>query len=90
MEAARLKQQEKYDQYIKENGEELKEKNEELENELKRSSTTKVWKDNDDGGESLFGNQDYLPLMGGGGSTGKSYRPAKKRPCGPCGGGGCG
>lgn len=93
MEAARLKQQDKYSQFIQEHGEALKKKNEELEKELTNSSD-----DRRGGGggsrydstdsSSLF-DRDYMPLMGGGGS-GSTYRPAKKRPCGPCGGGGCG
>lgn len=31
--------------------------------------------------------RDYFPLMNSGNI---SYRPPKKRSCGPCGGGGCG
>lgn len=90
MEAARLKQQDKYKQFVEEHGEKLKEMSAKLEKELKDSKDEKGSRGSR-GGEnekSLF-DRDYMPLMGGG-SGGATYRPAKKRPCGPCGGGGCG
>lgn len=91
MEAARLKQQEKYSQFVQENAEKLKEISEKLEKELQesRNSGKKDDRRGSRGGsdKSLF-DRDYMPLMGGG-SGGATYRPAKKRPCGPCGGG-CG
>ncbi|KAJ6222198.1 hypothetical protein RDWZM_000743 [Blomia tropicalis] len=93
--AARLKQQQKYDQFVQENEQQLKETAEQLERELKGTLNTKR-SDNDDTdgkskphGESLIPGRDYFPLMGGGSSS-NSYRPPKKRACGPCGGGGCG
>lgn len=84
---ARQKQQEKYNQFLEENGTAMKEMNDQLEKELNKSDEH----DNKpkSKGESLFTDRDYFPLMGGG-SGGSSYKPVKKRPCGPCGGGGCG
>lgn len=35
-----------------------------------------------------FSEREYFPLMSG--NFGPSYRPVRKKPCGPCGGGGCG
>ena len=80
LEAARLKQQEKYNQFIKENDQVTKEK---LKKEHESGPDDK--KDQKPKGESLLVDRDYFPLMGGG--SGNSYRPPKKR---ACGGGGCG
>lgn len=82
MEAARLKQQEIYDKSVQEAMEKAKEKGdgkEEVEEEKPKSSKFNLDKPKN--------GSDYLPLMN---HSPSYYRPPKKRPCGPCGGGGCG
>lgn len=78
LKAARFKQQETYRQMIKE------------QEEQKKLEKTETQKNSDDGNSSdkeTTSLRDFFPLMN---STNSYYRPVRKRPCGPCGGGGCG
>lgn len=79
---ARLKQQEQYDKYCLEHNEKMKQK-------LEAEREEAINKHNQGKSSSLRANAEYMPLGGSGGS-GFSYRPEKKKPCKPCGGGGCG
>nr|XP_027197730.1 uncharacterized protein LOC113792027 [Dermatophagoides pteronyssinus] len=82
LKAARLKQQEIYSQMIKEQAERK---------QSETATTTKTEHSNDknkaknDDDDTL--SRDFFPLMN---SAPAYYRPIRKKPCGPCGGGGCG
>ena len=78
LKAARFKQQETYSQMIKEQEEQKK---------LEKTETQKNSDDGNRGDKETTSLRDFFPLMN---STNSYYRPVRKRPCGPCGGGGCG
>ena len=79
MEAARIKQQESYNKNL------LEQKNKEKDSGDESKTNDADDKKPDVKPQSLFSNSDYFPLANN--SSSYSYRPAKKKTCGPCGGG---